>query len=210
MLAPGAGRWFGPPLAVAVFFGVLAALGGLAGPTGWAVAAVALLATGAVVFLLVFFRDPERVPGEGIVSAADGRIHAVERDGSRVTISVFMNVGNVHVNRWPVDGTVEEVTEGGRGFRPAYRPDASGNVQRRYRLATALGPVEVVQITGILARRLVSFVRPGLPARKGDRFGMIVLGSRVDVVLPADRVRVTVQVGDRVEAGTTSIARERT
>jgi phosphatidylserine decarboxylase len=99
------------------------------------------------------------------------------------------------------------VTEGA-GHRPAYRPEAGHNVRRAYRLTTALGPVEIVQMTGILARRLVSFVSVGSTGRKGDRLGMIVLGSRVDVLLPADRVAPTVEVGQSVHAGTSPIARE--
>ncbi len=170
----------------------------------------ALAVAGAVwLFLAVFFRDPEREVGEGIVSAADGRVSAIEREGDRVRISVFMNVTNVHVNRFPLTAKVEAVDDAGSGFRPAYGRDAAENVRRRYALESALGPVEVVQITGILARRLVSFVKPGVLGHKGDRFGMIVFGSRVDVVLPGSRVELAVTVGDPVRAGVTTIARER-
>jgi phosphatidylserine decarboxylase len=160
-------------------------------------------------FLAAFFRDPRRTPGEGIVSAADGRVREVRTDGEELLVSVFMNVSDVHVNRAPLAGTFARVRTAGSGYRPAYRPDADRNVSRTYELATALGPVRIVQITGVVARRLVSFVRPGDAVAKGDRFGMIVLGSRVDVVLPAARVVATVRVGERVRAGETPIARER-
>jgi phosphatidylserine decarboxylase len=169
----------------------------------WAVA-VALWA-----FFAAFFRDPNRTPGEGIVSAADGRIREVRESGEELLISVFMNVTNVHVNRAPLAGTFLRVWDDGSGRRPAYRPDADRNVSRSYEMKTVLGPVRITQITGILARRLVSFVPAGAKLAKGDRFGMIVLGSRVDVFLPARHVTAVVRVGDRVTAGVTTIAQER-
>ena len=207
MFAPGAARPLG---AVAIVLLLVAALVGV-GVVPDPVAAVAALAVvGALwVFLAVFFRDPERTPGPGVVSAADGRVRSVEREGERWRVSVFMNVTDVHVNRLPLDARVESVGDAGAGFRPAYRADADHNVRRSYRLATALGPVEVVQMTGVVARRLVSFVRPGSEGKKGDRFGMIVLGSRVDVLLPVATTEPTVTVGDRVRAGASPIARER-
>jgi len=206
VLAPGAARLVGPVGAVLALVLVVVVLGWwYLGPLS--VAALILLA-GLTTFLLVFFRDPERSPGDGIVSAADGRVRAVERAGDQWRISVFMNVTNVHVNRFPLDGEVETIEASGAGFRPAYLSDADRNVQRRYVLRTALGPVEIVQITGIVARRLVSFVRVGSIGRKGERFGMIVLGSRVDVLLPSDRTRPAVEVGQRVWAGRSTIAVE--
>ena len=205
MLAPGAARLVGP-VAVALA-AVLAVLTFFAPSRGVVGGAVATVLAALLVFFLIFFRDPERVPGEGVVSAADGRVRAVERTDGRWRISVFLSPLDVHVNRLPLDAVVEAVESSGRGFRPAYRADAAENVQRRYRLRTELGPVEVVQITGIAARRLVSFVGPGSVGRKGERFGMIVLGSRTDVLLPADRVVPTVRVGDRVRGGASTIAR---
>jgi len=206
VFAPGAGRPLAAAAAVLVVIAALVGVGVFPRLLGVLVALV--VATGLWTFFAVFFRDPKRAPGEGIVSAADGVVRAVEREGERWRISVFMNVTDVHVNRLPLDARIEGIEDGGAGFRPAYRPDAEHNVQRAYALATRLGSVEVVQMTGILARRLVSFVPVGWDGRKGDRFGMIVLGSRVDVVLPADRLTPTVRVGDRVRAGTTTIARE--
>jgi phosphatidylserine decarboxylase len=206
VFAPSAGRYLGAAAAVLLFLAALPAVGAVPLSLPWTVGLLA----GVVVwgFFAVFFRDPERTPGEGIVSAADGRVRAVDREGNVWRISVFMNVANVHVNRFPVDGRVTGIEGGGSGFRAAYRPEADRNVQRHYRLSTALGPVEVVQITGVVARRLVSFVRAGSLGKKGDRLGMIVLGSRVDVLLPADRTSPVVRVGDRVRAGTSPIAME--
>ncbi len=207
MFAPGAGRFLVPAVVL------LAALWGLVALAVLprTVPPILLLAAASVVvaFLAVFFRDPERVAGPGVVSAADGRVRDVRQEGDRWRISVFMNVTDVHVNRFPLTARVAGVSEGGHGFRPAYRPEAEHNVQRGYRLDTAFGPVEVVQMTGVVARRLVSFVRPGDTRAKGDRLGMIVLGSRVDVLVPAAHFAPTVPVGSRVTAGVTTIAEER-
>jgi phosphatidylserine decarboxylase len=207
VFAPGAGRFLGPPGTVAVVLAVLL-FGRFWPAAALAFAALFVLAVALTVFFAIFFRDPKRVPGAGIVSAADGRVRAVAREGDLWRISVFMNVSNVHVNRFPLDGRVETVSTAGAGHRPAYRGDADHNVRRSYLLSTPLGGVEVVQMTGILARRLVSFVSAGSAGKKGDRLGMIILGSRVDVLLPAARTAPTVEVGQTVHAGTTTIARE--
>jgi phosphatidylserine decarboxylase len=206
VFAPGASRYLGAGAAVLLFLAVLPVVRAV--PLSVPFAAVLGIGLALWLFFAVFFRDPERAVGEGVVSAADGRVRAVAREGGVWRVSVFMNVTNVHVNRFPVDARVMEIESSGSGFRPAYRPDADRNVHRRYRLATPLGSVEVIQFTGIFARRLVSFVRPGSSGRKGDRIGMIVFGSRVDVFLPADRATPVVKVGDRVHAGASSIARE--
>jgi phosphatidylserine decarboxylase len=158
-------------------------------------------------FFANFFRDPERPAGSDIVSGADGRIRAVTEEGDRIRISVFMSVWDIHVNRFPLDARVAETDVAGEGYAPAYEARAEHNVRRVYRLETAIGPVELVQITGILARRLIPFVEAGDSRRKADRLGMIILGSRFDVVLPADRVVPLVRVGERVQAGVTSIAK---
>jgi phosphatidylserine decarboxylase len=175
-------------------------------PVGLVAAAIL---SGIWIFFAIFFRDPERNPGDGAVSAADGRVTLVAEEEGRWRIAVFMNVTDVHVNRFPLDAEVETVEDSGAGFRPAYAPDAMHNVQRRYRLITRYGPVEVIQMTGILARRLVSLVRPTETYRKADRLGMILLGSRVDVLLPVGAFRPAVKAGDRVRAGESTIAVER-
>ncbi len=207
MFAPGAGRFLAPALVLLAVLWGLFALAIL--PRTIPLALLLGLTSALVAFLAVFFRDPARAPGPGVVSAADGRVRDVRAEGDMWRISVFMNVTDVHVNRFPLTARVAAVSEGGHGFRPAYRPDAEGNVQRHYRLESAYGPVEVVQMTGVVAHRLVSFVGPGDTRAKGDRLGMIVLGSRVDVLVPESRLTPTVAVGRRVLAGVTTIAEER-
>lgn len=207
MFAPRAGRWLLGTAALLLFAAGWAVLERT--PANLPIDVSFLVAAATWAFLANFFRDPERAAGPGVVSAADGRVSLVRREGDRLRIAVFMNVTDVHVNRFPLDATVVHVAEGGKGHAPAYESRAGGNVQREYRLETQLGEVTLIQVTGILARRLVSFVRAGEHYRKGDRLGMIVLGSRVDLLLPADRVEAVVGVGERVRAGVTPVARER-
>ncbi|MCI4350407.1 MAG: phosphatidylserine decarboxylase [Thermoplasmata archaeon] len=205
MFAPGTGR---PLLVGGLLLAVLSALTATAVVPRTPALAVLLAASWAVwLFLATFFRDPERMPGVDIVAPADGRIREVGIAEGRLVISTFMNVTNVHVNRFPLDAHIERVEEAGKGFRPAYRSDASHNLRRSYQLTTAVGAVELTQMTGVLARRLVSFVNAGYDGKKGERLGMIVLGSRVDLNLPADRTYPVVAPGQRVVAGVTTIAR---
>lgn len=163
-------------------------------------------ALGLALFLGAFFRDPERTGQGDVLSAADGHVLVVGEEGPRVRIGTFMNVTDVHVNRFPLSGYLLRVEDRGGPRRPAFSPSASGNAQKRYLLVSPLGIVEVVQITGFLARRCRSWQEPGTAARRADRLGMILFGSRVDVVLPRARVRVLVRPGDRVRAGCTPLA----
>jgi phosphatidylserine decarboxylase len=207
VFAPATGRYLGVAVLLLAVITVVVALGEV--PRGGVTLDAALvLGWGFVGFFLWFFRDPERTIGPGIVSAADGRVLAVGPDGEKTRIAVFMNVTDVHVNRFPLAGTVTAVEDGGEGFRPAFHPDAIHNVWRKTTLSTSAGDVEVVQMTGAVARRIVPFVSVGDHREKGERLGMIVLGSRVDVLFDRDQARATVQVGDRVRAGVTRIARE--
>ena len=165
-----------------------------------------VVGAGLWVFFAVFLRDPDRPVGSHVVSAADGVVNFITTDLGRLTVAVFMNVYDVHVNRFPLGGNIIGIEDGGQGYRLAFRPGASKNRQRRYRLSTAVGEVEVIQMTGWFARRLVSYVKTGETRAKGDRLGMIRFGSRVDVILPADKVRPTVRRGEHVKAGVTTIA----
>jgi len=134
VFAPGAGR----PIAFTAVVALLLAL------AGWGATSAGVLGDGLIglsvgfavvaIGLAIFFRDPERAPGEGLVSAADGRVRAVDREGELWRISVFMNVTDVHVNRFPVAARVEAVGDAGAGYRPAYREESRHNVRRSYRL----------------------------------------------------------------------------
>jgi len=205
VFAPQSGRYL---LLGAALLGGVAVAEALGWIRSWWWVGALLVGLGLFGFLVWFFRDPERSIGDGIVSPADGRVLVIGAEGDRWQIGVFMNVTDVHVNRFPIDGTVTAITPAGEGFRPAYASDAAHNVRLHYQLTTSIGPVEIVQMTGVVARRLVPFVGVGATGRKGDRLGMIVLGSRVDLLFDPARARPTVQVGDRVTAGMTRVARE--
>jgi len=169
-----------------------------------------------VVFIVQFFRDPARTPPAGehlVVSPADGRIVSVERlhdpylKRDSVRLSVFMNVFNVHSNRSPVDGEVREVWySAGTFFNAALDKAAAGNERNALWLRTERGvDVVCVQVAGLIARRILCYVRAGSRLRRGERFGFIRFGSRVDVYLPAD-ANPRARVGDSVSAGTSILA----
>ncbi|HEV8594426.1 MAG TPA: phosphatidylserine decarboxylase [Thermoplasmata archaeon] len=154
-------------------------------------------------FALAFFRDPHRVTGEGVVSAADGRV--LDVDAASRTLTVFMSVSNVHVNRAPWPGVVTRMTHTPGGHAPAYADEAAKNERLETIVDSPLGPVRIVQIAGAFARRIVPYVREGDRVKKGQRIGMIRFGSRVELTLPP-RMRIVVTPGDRVRAGETTVA----
>ncbi len=191
--------------------GMVAVVGMLAGHS----AALAPLVV-AVGFCVWFFRDPERAaPADErlVVSPADGRVVAVvpEREdrflaAPATRISIFMSPLDVHVNRNPVSGTVEVVRHTAGRFRAAFKDKASLDNERNAVVLTSGGRrYLMVQIAGALARRIVCRVAPGDRVRRGERFGMIMFGSRVDLFLPPDVVAV-VRTGARVHAGTSVLA----
>ena len=167
---------------------------------------------------LGFFRDPERVPpgGEGLIlSPADGRVLGIKRvekerlfEGTETRVSIFMSPLNVHVNRAPVQGMVEEVRYQKGSFFAAYREEASENNEKNaLRIVDGKGrKFAVVQIAGVLARRIVCYAKKGDSLELGQRFGLIMFGSRVDLFLPPGS-RVDVVQGQRVRAGETVIGR---
>jgi phosphatidylserine decarboxylase len=168
------------------------------------------------VWLLVFFRDPVRTGPRGdsyVVAPADGKVVDVAVVDEpmylkvRATrVSIFMNVFDVHVNRYPVTGTIELVRYHKGKFLHAASDKASlDNEQSSVGVRTARGPVLVRQIAGLIARRIVTDGKPGSRAAQGDRLGMIRFGSRVDVFVPI-AARVQARVGDRVRAGVTVVA----
>jgi phosphatidylserine decarboxylase len=181
---------------------------------GWWI--FAILAWLAVVFIVQFFRDPPRaVPGQpnAVLSPADGKVMSVERardlylERDALKISVFMNVFNVHSNRSPVDGVVRKRWYHAGSFVNAALDKASlENERNALHIATATGvDVTCVQIAGLIARRILCYVEPGDALRRGQRYGFIRFGSRVDVYLPATATP-RVAVGDVVYATTTVLA----
>lgn len=170
---------------------------------------ISLLAT---LFTLYFFRDPERFIPEKehvIVSPADGKIIGVEKvlnqqqfENEVYKISIFMNVFNVHVNRLPVSGTVEKIE-----YQPGkfYSADTDKAAEYNEHCATTINcknnvNIVFIQIAGLIARRIVNWLEPGDTVKKGDRFGLIRFGSRVDLYVPSD-ASIAVEKGQKVRAG---------
>lgn len=181
----------------------------------WPVTLVALLA---LWFSVHFFRDPERVipQEEGLaVSPADGRIIRIEsrtdpmNGETRQCISIFMNVFSVHVNRTPVSGTVTGIRYlPGKFFNAAWDKASTDNEQCLWQMSDEEGRSwTFVQIAGLVARRIVPHAEQGDILRRGQRFGMIRFGSRVDVYLPSD-YNPAVRIGEQVFAGQTVLARK--
>ncbi|MFS8038580.1 phosphatidylserine decarboxylase [Xanthobacter sp. AM11] len=175
-----------------------------------------MIAVGLAIWTALFFRDPPRVTPvrEGLVVApADGRISQIGlavppreldlSDTPLLRVSIFMNVFNVHVNRAPVTGRIERVAYKPGIFLNADLDKASEDNERNGMvLATPFGRIGCVQIAGLIARRIVSFVREGESIGAGERFGLIRFGSRVDVYLPVG-TRVHVAEGQLTVAGET-------
>jgi phosphatidylserine decarboxylase len=167
-------------------------------------------------FVLQFFRDPARPVPQGanaVLAPADGRIVAIENvrdpylDREAIKISVFMNVFNVHSNRSPVDGEVMRTWYNPGSFVNAALDKASTENERNALwLRTAAGvDVTCVQVAGLIARRILCYVAAGDRLARGQRYGFIRFGSRVDLYLPPG-TRVVAQLGDKVSACATVVA----
>ena len=179
-----------------------------------------LLGLGAAGVSLLFFRDPERPlePDPDIVySAADGFITEVEEahedwipGGEALRISTFLSIHNVHVNRSPVQGSITKMEEVAGRFVPAFLGGAKEeNHQNRIAIDGPRGRTVVVQIAGMVARRISRWVDTGESVAAGQRIGLIHFGSRTDVLLPAGSADPLVRTGERVRAGETPLARYR-
>ena len=171
----------------------------------------------AALFVLQFFRDPPRAVPEdpaAVVAPADGRIVTVEKardpwlERDALKISVFMNVFNVHSNRAPVDATVKQVWyHAGRFLNAALDKASLENERNALWLRTRSGAdVTCVQVAGLIARRILCYVSAGAELARGERFGFIRFGSRVDVYLPLDAQPVAA-IGDKVYAAQSVLAR---
>jgi len=185
----------------------------------WPVAVVPLALIG---FVLFFFRDPPRsVPAEPgvVVAPADGQVYSIREvdhdeyvGGPAVVFDIFLSVFNVHINRVPMQCRVVGLTYRPGKFLNALRARATQeNEALEVRLETTVGPLRALrvrQIAGAIARRIVCWVRPGEHLPNGGQFGMIKLGSRTELTLPREPgLEIQVRVGQKVQAGTTIMAR---
>jgi phosphatidylserine decarboxylase len=171
--------------------------------------AVAVPATALAASMLWFFRDPEREITRGrVVSPADGVVQSIMpwHDG-RTRVAIFMSPLNVHVNRAPLAGTVASVEHIPGGYVPAFNKESEHNERVVWHFDTEAGDVEMVQIAGAVARRIVPYVPQGDKVEQGERIGLIRFGSRVDVYLP-EGIDPAVEVGQATTAGVTRLDRD--
>ena len=179
----------------------------------WLAAFVLLLLA---LWVAYFFRDPERVGERGsslVVSPADGKLIMITEINEpsflrarTVRLSIFMNVFDVHVNRYPVEGVIKYIHYNkGKFFNAATEKSSLENEQMSVGIDTGRYRVLVRQIAGLIARRIVTYSKVGEPVRQGDRMGIIRFGSRVDVFLPTGST-VRAKLGDITTAGVTVLA----
>jgi phosphatidylserine decarboxylase len=179
----------------------------------WLAAFVLLLLA---LWVAYFFRDPERSGERGprlVVSPADGKLIMITEvdepsfiGGRAIRLSIFMNVFNVHVNRYPVDGVVKYIHYNeGKFFNAAAEKSSLENEQMSVGIESGRHRIMVRQIAGLIARRIVTYSKLGETVKQGDRMGIIRFGSRVDVFLPVDS-SLRAKVGDITVAGVTILA----
>ncbi|HTR78411.1 MAG TPA: phosphatidylserine decarboxylase family protein [Gemmatimonadaceae bacterium] len=182
----------------------------------WPMWLIAFALTIVALWVAYFFRDPERIGQRGpglVIAPADGRVvlvtpmaESVYMKAPAVRVSIFMNVFNVHVNRYPVSGTIEYVAHApGRFFNAMEQRASLENEQTSVGIASGSSHILVRQIAGLIARRIVTYSKEGERVAQGDRMGLIRFGSRVDVFVP-DTARIRVAVGDATVAGVTVLA----
>ncbi len=181
----------------------------------WGLSVVAVPLVLLAAFVAYFFRNPMRAipPGENlIVSPADGKVVCIapipgedkELPGGE-RVSIFLNIFDVHITRAPMRGELERLEYKRGRFKVAYDEEASRvNEQNILTICGQAGRIVVKQIAGLIARRVVCWKRPGQTLLRGEIFGLIRFGSRVDILLPKE-VKILVKVGDRVKGGTSVI-----
>ncbi len=174
---------------------------------------LALLFWVVTLFIMYFFRDPERISPEGeklILAPSDGKIVAIEKvsgvdflGSSGIKISTFLSVWDVHYIRSPINGKVSYYKYSSGKFKPAFKSQASlVNEQAELGIENHFGRVVVKKIAGVLARRIVTYLKPEEEAIAGAKLGMIRFGSRVELIL-TEKVTLKVQVGQKLRAGET-------
>jgi phosphatidylserine decarboxylase len=183
----------------------------------WPLWLVGFVLTVLTLWCAYFFRDPERTGPRGpnlVIAPADGKVLMITDvdepmfvKGRATRISIFMNVFNVHVNRYPVDGSVDfTFYNKGKFLNAASEKSSLENEQMSVGITTPRGEkILTRQIAGLIARRIVTYSRVGMTAKQGDRFGLIRFGSRVDVFVPTTS-RIAVKLGETTTAGTTLLA----
>jgi phosphatidylserine decarboxylase len=176
---------------------------------------LAIPMAGVTLFCLYFFRDPVRIPDgpePSLVSPADGKIMAIKRDVEHPLfphkcscLCIFMSVISVHINRSPTQGKITKIEHRAGRFFPAYDDlAATQNEQNEFWIETEDRSYALIQIAGILARRIVCWLKPGDTVSRGQKIGLIQFGSRVDLYLPSN-FDYSVKPGDMLKSGKTLI-----
>jgi phosphatidylserine decarboxylase len=160
------------------------------------------------IFFIIFFRDPVREIGEGIVAPADGKLTVIEEKHDILRLSIVMGLGNVHVNRAPLDGKVIKIEHILGKHVIAASKDSDANERVITTVDTKIGQVKIVQIAGAFARRIKQYINEGDKLEKGQRIGIIRFGSRVDLYLPKEGIMLEIKQGATVKAGSSSIGTE--
>lgn len=204
-IARGGATWLVTPIVLAIL------CVGLSAPLGmpW-LASLSPVFLLPFMFFMMFFRDPERRVADGIACPADGKVVRIEDVddpdiGQASMVSIFMRPQDVHVNRAPLDGDVRRVTHTPGKHIPAFSKDSHRNERVTTVLKTEIGDVKIVQIAGAVARRIHPYIDGGEHLAKGERFGLIKLGSRCDLIVPWGHADWNVRIGDRVFAGATRL-----
>jgi phosphatidylserine decarboxylase len=205
-------------LAFIVIAALIAAAGYAAALTrrSWPLWLLAFLLTLIALWVAYFFRDPERAGARGdrlVIAPADGKVVMITEvdepsflHGRAARVSIFMNVFNVHVNRYPVSGTIRYVHRNpGRFLNAATEQSSLENEQTSVGLEAGTHRILVRQIAGLIARRIHTYSREGERVEQGERMGIIRFGSRVDVFVPPESA-IKVKVGETTVAGSTVIA----
>ena len=193
-----------------------AAYGAALKARSWPLWLLAFVLTVVALWVAYFFRDPERAGPRGenlVISGADGKVVMITEvdeplyiHGPALRVSIFLNIFNVHVNRYPVGGVVELVQYSPGRFFDARNPRASmENEQMSVGIKTGSRRILVRQIAGLIARRLVTYSRQGESVEQGSRMGLMQFGSRMDIFLPPGTA-MKVSLGEAVVAGQTVIA----
>ncbi len=168
-----------------------------------------VLFTSLALFSLYFFRNPKRNPPEGrglIISPADGKVVMIKKvfddytGDNSILVSVFMNVFNVHINRSPIQGVIEDISYHSGKFMNAIHGEASSQNERNVICIKGEHKLKTVQIAGLIARRIRCFVKKQQPLKAGEYIGLIQFGSRLDVYMP-EGTDIRVKIGDGVKAG---------
>lgn len=194
------------------FVGALGGSALLTGLIGWTIPAAVLV--GATAFTAWFFRNPFRVAPDveqAIVAPGDGRVVSIVEEyeprylkQNAIRISIFLNIFDVHVNRIPCSGVIEDIVYQPGRFVAANRPEATLHNEQNALMIRSLAGAKVlcVQVAGLLARRIVSWVSPGDSVTCGERYGLIRFGSRMDLYVPVGTI-LNVAEGNRVKGGKT-------